>query len=50
MKIGLNDFDIHRILGRGGFGEVYGCRKRDTGALLVTCLSVIVGTEPTGDG
>jgi beta-adrenergic-receptor kinase len=22
---------VHRIIGRGGFGEVYGCRKADTG-------------------
>lgn len=24
---------MHRILGRGGFGEVFGCRKHDTGAM-----------------
>jgi beta-adrenergic-receptor kinase len=34
MKVNELDFDIHRILGRGGFGEVYGCRKRDTGAMF----------------
>ena len=30
-KITKEDFAIHRIIGRGGFGEVYGCRKIDTG-------------------
>ena len=34
MKISASDFDVHRILGRGGFGEVFGCRKFDTGALF----------------
>lgn len=34
MKIEEADFDVHRILGRGGFGEVYGCRKVDTGAMF----------------
>lgn len=34
MSISARDFDIHRILGRGGFGEVYGARKRDTGAMF----------------
>lgn len=34
MKVTAQDFDIHRILGRGGFGQVYGCRKRDTGAMF----------------
>ena len=24
---------VHRIIGRGGFGEVYGCRKADTGKM-----------------
>ena len=33
-QVVARDFDIHRILGRGGFGEVYGCRKRDTGAMF----------------
>ena len=27
-----NAFAVHRIIGRGGFGEVYGCRKADTGS------------------
>lgn len=27
------DFTIHRIIGRGGFGEVYGCRKDDSGRM-----------------
>lgn len=29
------DFTIHRIIGRGGFGEVYGCRKDDSGRILL---------------
>ena len=33
QQITLNDFSIHRIIGRGGFGEVYGCRKDDTGKM-----------------
>ncbi len=37
LKIDEEDFDVHRIIGRGGFGEVYPCRKRDTGAVYVTC-------------
>ena len=32
-KIKMEDFVIHRIIGKGGFGEVYGCRKIDTGNL-----------------
>jgi len=32
-QISLNDFSIHRIIGRGGFGEVYGCRKDDSGKM-----------------
>eukprot|EP00042_Codosiga_hollandica_P058880 m.894882 g.894882 ORF g.894882 m.894882 type:complete len:840 (+) comp59989_c0_seq10:2907-5426(+) len=39
QKISQDDFAILRILGRGGFGEVYGCRKHDTGAVFaVKCL------------
>ena len=34
MIVNDRDFDVHRILGRGGFGEVFGCRKFDTGALF----------------
>eukprot|EP00053_Salpingoeca_punica_P017045 m.162949 g.162949 ORF g.162949 m.162949 type:complete len:743 (-) comp17102_c0_seq1:2139-4367(-) len=34
MTVSKNDFDVHRILGRGGFGEVFGCRKLDTGAMF----------------
>jgi len=34
MIVNDGDFDVHRILGRGGFGEVFGCRKFDTGALF----------------
>lgn len=29
----LGDFSIHRIIGRGGFGEVFGCRKDDSGKM-----------------
>ncbi|KAF6767870.1 hypothetical protein AHF37_10468 [Paragonimus kellicotti] len=30
---------VHRIIGRGGFGEVYGCRKADTGKMYaMKCL------------
>lgn len=35
MQLTMNDFSIHRIIGRGGFGEVYGCRKADTGKMSV---------------
>lgn len=41
LNIGLtmNDFSVHRIIGRGGFGEVYGCRKADTGKMYaMKCL------------
>ena len=31
VKVKIDDFSLHRIIGRGGFGEVYGCRKVDTG-------------------
>ena len=35
----MNDFSVHRIIGRGGFGEVYGCRKADTGKMYaMKCL------------
>ena len=40
MQISLQDFSIHRIIGRGGFGEVYGCRKDDSGKMLVSVQSV----------
>jgi len=33
QQITLSDFSIHRIIGRGGFGEVYGCRKDDSGKM-----------------
>jgi len=48
----MNDFSVHRIIGRGGFGEVYGCRKADTGkmsessvSLYSLCLVVICFTQ-----
>ena len=28
-----NDFSFFRILGRGGFGVVYGCKRKDTGKI-----------------
>mmetsp|Transcript_481 Transcript_481/g.1363 ORF Transcript_481/g.1363 Transcript_481/m.1363 type:complete len:783 (-) Transcript_481:511-2859(-) len=34
MTVSPADFDVHRILGKGGFGEVHGCRKRDTGKMF----------------
>jgi hypothetical protein len=27
LQLTMNDFSVHRIIGRGGFGEVYGDRK-----------------------
>lgn len=33
LHLTMNDFSVHRIIGRGGFGEVYGCRKADTGKM-----------------
>jgi beta-adrenergic-receptor kinase len=37
--INPDDFTIHRIIGRGGFGEVYGCRKDDSGRMFaMKCL------------
>nr|CAD7403669.1 unnamed protein product [Timema cristinae] len=38
-ELTMNDFSVHRIIGRGGFGEVYGCRKADTGKMYaMKCL------------
>lgn len=34
-KVGINDFEKFRIIGRGGFGEVYCHRKKDTGIILL---------------
>eukprot|EP00070_Physeter_catodon_P029439 XP_028336333.1 beta-adrenergic receptor kinase 2 [Physeter catodon] len=34
IHLTMNDFSVHRIIGRGGFGEVYGCRKADTGKIF----------------
>lgn len=36
-QLTMNDFSVHRIIGRGGFGEVYGCRKADTGKMWESC-------------
>ena len=39
IQLTMNDFSVHRIIGRGGFGEVYGCRKSDTGKMYaMKCL------------
>ncbi|XP_071750192.1 G protein-coupled receptor kinase 1 isoform X1 [Lepeophtheirus salmonis] len=39
IQLSMNDFSVHRIIGRGGFGEVYGCRKADTGKMYaMKCL------------
>uniref|UniRef100_A0A1I8GCM8 G protein-coupled receptor kinase n=1 Tax=Macrostomum lignano TaxID=282301 RepID=A0A1I8GCM8_9PLAT len=39
ISLTMNDFSVHRIIGRGGFGEVYGCRKADTGRMYaMKCL------------
>lgn len=39
FQLSMNDFSVHRIIGRGGFGEVYGCRKADTGKMYaMKCL------------
>ena len=37
-QISLTDFSVHRIIGRGGFGEVYGCRKDDSGKMFALKL------------
>lgn len=38
-QLTMSDFSVHRIIGRGGFGEVYGCRKADTGKMYaMKCL------------
>lgn len=39
FQLTMNDFSVLRIIGRGGFGEVYGCRKVDTGKMYaMKCL------------
>ncbi|KRY32222.1 G protein-coupled receptor kinase 2, partial [Trichinella spiralis] len=39
LQLTMNDFSVHRIIGRGGFGEVFGCRKADTGKMYaMKCL------------
>ena len=37
----MNDFSVHRIIGRGGFGEVYGCRKADTGKMYAMKVCIV---------
>ena len=39
FKPTLQDFNVHRKLGRGGYGEVYGCRKIDTGRVYAMKVS-----------
>lgn len=34
MQLTMDDFTVHRTLGRGGFGLVSGCRKADTGKMF----------------
>lgn len=51
----MNDFSVHRIIGRGGFGEVYGCRKADTGKMWVRthreeCMGVPTMSWPAWRG
>ena len=42
----MSDFSVHRIIGRGGFGEVFGCRKVDTGKMYaMKCLGTIRNLE-----
>ena len=39
IQLSMSDFSVHRIIGRGGFGEVYGARKADTGKMYaMKCL------------
>ena len=41
-ELSMSDFSVHRIIGRGGFGEVFGCRKVDTGKMYaMKCLGMI---------
>ena len=50
ITLSMNDFSVHRIIGRGGFGEVYGCRKADTGKMYAmkvrTTSNIKIDTEP----
>ncbi|KAI6657384.1 Beta-adrenergic receptor kinase 2 [Oopsacas minuta] len=39
FKPSLQDFNVHRKLGRGGYGEVYGCRKIDSGRVYAMKVS-----------
>jgi hypothetical protein len=41
IQLSMNDFSVHRIIGRGGFGEVYGCRKADTGKMYAMKVSPV---------
>ena len=41
VDLTMSDFSVHRIIGRGGFGEVFGCRKVDTGKMYaMKCLDI----------
>ncbi|KAJ3605785.1 hypothetical protein NHX12_027829, partial [Muraenolepis orangiensis] len=44
IHLTMNDFSVHRIIGRGGFGEVYGCRKADTGKITGDCPFIVCMT------
>ena len=46
-ELSMSDFSVHRIIGRGGFGEVFGCRKVDTGKMYaMKCLGMIHTYDP----
>lgn len=47
LRMSKNDFELLAILGKGGFGEVYLSRKRDTGEILA--LKKIPKTRYTTD-
>ena len=33
IKVGIKDFKIEKVIGRGSFGKVFMVRKRDTGKI-----------------
>jgi hypothetical protein len=53
QRVGVEDFDLLTVIGKGSFGKVLQVRKRDTGAiyamkvrrlllLLVLCLHLVI--------